>query len=296
MDPGDFEILAAPESVRPFVRRCLHANRMLATPYVMRPKPTGYIYFSNRFAHRSGFEAIVDGKVTRSDSRWYLAGQIVNHDIAVRTEGYLGIIFCELSATATFRLLGLPGAALTGRAEPLRVAGDKFESLARRCFKAGTEAGRESHLAEVETFFLELAEGAGPGKPAVERAVEMFEAANGAVRVADICKEIGISQRQLARSFSHIVGLSPKFFGRVLQINWVVGLLYFNDTATLTEIAHDAGFYDQAHFNHAMRRFFREGPREFLNSDHVAFKTFLGSSRRFGPDSERPAGPATSAQ
>jgi AraC-like DNA-binding protein len=111
----------------------------------------------------------------------------------------------------------------------------------------------------------------------------MFEAAHGAVKVADICREVGIGQRQLARRFREIVGVAPKFFGQVLQINWVVGLLYFNDTATLTEIAHDAGFYDQAHFNHAMQRFFREGPRAFLKSDHVAFKTFLGASRRFGP-------------
>jgi AraC-like DNA-binding protein len=62
-----------------------------------------------------------------------------------------------------------------------------------------------------------------------------------------------------------------------------VGLLYFNDTATLTDIAHTAGFHDLSHFHRAMRRFFNEGPREFLESDHTLFRTFIGSSRRFGP-------------
>jgi AraC-like DNA-binding protein len=81
------------------------------------------------------------------------------------------------------------------------------------------------------------------------------------------------------------VGVNPKFFGQILQINWVVGLLYFNDVSTLTEMAHEAGFHDQSHFHHAMRRFFNEGPREFLASDHMHFKAFLGSSRRFGPSS-----------
>jgi uncharacterized membrane protein YhhN len=51
------------------------------------------------------------------------------------------------------------------------------------------------------------------------------------------------------------------------------------------QIAQDAGFYDQAHFNRAMQRFFREGPREFLQSDHPAFRSFLAASRRFGPSS-----------
>jgi AraC-like DNA-binding protein len=285
MEAGDFEILAAPESIRPFVRRCMYANRPLETPYVMRPKPTGYVYFSDAFG--SKFEASVNGELVQSDSRWYLGGQIVDHEIAVTVNDYLAVLFCELSATCTYRLLGLPGATLTGVTVPLRQAGERYDALARQHFTSGIETSLAEHIAEAERFFLALANDAAPGDPAVERAVEMFEAANGAVRVADICKEIGLSQRQLARSFGQIVGLSPKFFGQVLQINWVVGLLYFNDTATLTAIAHEAGFYDQAHFNHAMQRFFSEGPREFLKSDHVAFKTFLGASRRFGPDSER---------
>jgi AraC-like DNA-binding protein len=294
MQATDFEILAAPETIRPFVRRCMYANRTLEAPLIMRPKPTGYIYFSNGFVLSAGslsgggFEAIVDGAMTRSDSRWYFAGQIVDHDIEVHIRDHLGVVFCELAATAVHRLFGLPGVSLTGKALPLRVAGGQFVTLAGRCFTSGTENSPEGHLAEVETFFTALAKRAGPGDPAVEKAVALFEAANGAVKVADVCKEIGIGQRQLARRFNHIVGVSPKFFGQILQINWVVGLLYFNDAATLTEIAHDAGFYDQAHFNHAMQRFFSEGPSEFLKSEHVAFKTFLGASRRYGPASAGP--------
>ena len=33
------------------------------------------------------------------------------------------------------------------------------------------------------------------------------------------------------------------------------------------------------------RRFFNEGPRAFLTSNHVLLKTFLAVSRRFGPTS-----------
>jgi hypothetical protein len=32
-----------------------------------------------------------------------------------------------------------------------------------------------------------------------------------------------------------------------------------------------------------MRRFFNEGPGEFLRSKHVLFKEFIGTSRQFGP-------------
>jgi AraC-like DNA-binding protein len=283
VDRDDFEILAAPAALRPFVRRFLHANRPLAAPYTMRPKPTGYVYFSNVFdldPERDLWVAVVDGVPNRLTSRWNFAGQIVDHDIRVEAaRGRLSVIFAELSATALYRLFGMPAAEITGRAVPVSSAGADFESAARECFVSGWEQPAETHVAECDAFFSRLVEVARPGDIAVEHAVTMFERADGAVRVADICKEVGIGPRQLVRRFTTIVGVGPKFFGQILQINWVVGALFAKDTQTLAAIAHDAGFYDQAHFNHAMQRFFSQGPSEFLKSDHVAFKEFLGASR-----------------
>jgi AraC-like DNA-binding protein len=210
----------------------------------------------------------------------------VDHDIAVHHPNSHHALYCELSATGLHRLFGVPGEQTTGKAPPLFEIGAEFEALAHRHFIRGPEAARDEHVAEANGFFSALAERADPGDPLVEQAVALFESANGAVRVADICSRLGSDPRHLNRHFHHIVGVNPKFFGQILQINWVVGLLYFNDTVTLTQMAHEAGFHDQSHFHRAMKRFFNEGPREFLASDHLLFKTFLGESRRFGPASE----------
>lgn len=249
----------------------------------MRPKPTGYMYFSNFLQISQGDYISINGKKNGPDGRWYLPGQIIDHDIEVRVDRSDLVIFCEFAATGRYRLLGLPGDAYIGQSPTLASACPEYEPIARACFVAGPNAPRSVHLEEVNDFFSRLAERARPGDPQIERAVEMFEAANGAVRVAAVCAEVGLSPRQLNRRFRHIVGVGPKFFGQILQINWVVSLLYSGDTATLTEIAHEAGFYDQAHFNHAMQQFFSEGPREFLQSEHIFFKAFLGESRKFRP-------------
>jgi AraC-like DNA-binding protein len=300
MDATDVEIIDAPQALKPFVRRYLYGNRRFAAPVTVRPKPTGYIYFSNNFGlserdfavvdgaavpRHSRWVATVDGEAFPFRSRWHIAGQIMDHDIAVRYDEGIQVLFGELAATGLQRLFGVPGARITGRPPPLAELAPDFEQLARKCFVRGPEASRDEHVAEANSFFLALAERADPGDPLVEEAVAQFEAANGAVRVADICRQLDVSPRHLNRVFRHIVGVPPKFFGQALQINWVVGLLYFNDSDTLTAIAHEAGFYDQAHFIHAMQRFFNQGPSEFLRSNHVQFKTFLGASRRFGPTS-----------
>jgi AraC-like DNA-binding protein len=285
VDAGELETVAAPDAIKPFVRRYMYANRRLEAPLTVRPKPTGYCYFLDSFSLSGPRAAVVDGEIFQQVSRWHFAGQIMDHDIVVQYGDSLQILFCELAATGLHRLFGVPGARITGKAPSLAAVAPDVEPLARAHFVRGPEASREEHVAQANAFFLALAERAGPGDPLVEEAVARFEAANGAVRVADLCKELSVNPRQLTRMFRHIVGVPPKFFGQVLQINWVVGLLYFNDSETLTRIAHEAGFYDQAHFGHAMQRFFSEGPSEFLRSDHIQFKTFLGASRRFGPGS-----------
>jgi AraC-like DNA-binding protein len=284
MDAAEAEIVASPEALKPFVRRFLYANRRLDAPVTVRPKPTGYCYLVNYFGPLPDL-VTVDGESVRPLSRWHVPGQIVDHDIVVRQAGSMQVLWCELAATGLYRLFGVAGARITGKAPTLAELGPHFEPLARAHFVRGPEASRAEHVAEAEAFFLVLAERAGPGDPLVEEAVARFEDAHGAARVADICRQLSVSPRHLNRRFRHIVGVPPKIFGQILQINWVVGLLYFNDTETLTRIAHEAGFYDQAHFGHAMRRFFNAGPGEFLRSKHVLFKEFLGTSRQFGPGS-----------
>jgi len=284
MERGEFEIIVPPEELRPFVRRYLYANRKLEAGATFNAKPTGYAYFSNFFGAQGGDYGIIDGRRFKRENRWSFFGQITDHDVAFYHAQSLQLIAGELTATAHHRLFGISGSRVLGLAAPLEEVAPEAALIARECFALGTGASRDDHVEEANTFVSRLAARALPEDPVVERAVAMIEAANGAIRVADISREIGVGERQLNRRFNQFVGLSPKYYARILQINWVVGLLYANDAARLSEIAQEAGFYDQAHFNRAMQRFFREGPREFLRSDHPAFRSFLAASRRFGPD------------
>lgn len=283
MDPDGIEIVPGAAELRPLVRRYMYADRRLDAPLVIRPKPTGYAYLVHFPRPPVSSHVLVDGQAIPLHSRWHIAGQIVDHDIAVRHIGRHQALYCELGASAQHRLFGVPGEATTGKGPSLGDVAANVEALAREHFTLGPDATRDEHIAQANAFFLALTPGAAPGEPLVEEAVRLCEAAHGAVRIADICQELDVDPRQLNRRFNHIVGVSPKFFCQALQINWVVGMLYSNDTVTLTQMAHEAGFHDQAHFHRAMRRFFDEGPREFLRSDHVLFKAFLGTSRRFGP-------------
>ena len=62
MEPADVETVPVPDQLRQFVRRYVYANKRLATPLVLRPKPTGYIYFASFFGNRSDYFCVVDGQ------------------------------------------------------------------------------------------------------------------------------------------------------------------------------------------------------------------------------------------
>ena len=209
MDPADVETVPAPDQLRPFVRRYVYANQRLQSPLVLRPKPTGYTYFANFFRKSSGYFAMVDGQRVPFNLRWHLPGQIVDHDIAVHYPDTHEALYCELAATALHRLFGVPGDKTTGKAPPLSEIEAGFEALARKHFVLGPEGTRDQHAGEANAFFLRLAERAGPGDQIVEAAVALFEAANGAVRVADVCEQLGADPRHLHRRFTHIVGVNP---------------------------------------------------------------------------------------
>jgi AraC-like DNA-binding protein len=285
VDATDLDVVMPPEALTPFVRRYIYADVELAHPLAIQPKPTGYMYFVNCFGDSGGDFVSVDGDRRPRWSRWYFVGQIVDHAIRIDYATRLAWIACEFSPTAFYRLFGIPAVRITGMVPPLQAVRPDLASFAEENFRQRLGAPREQHVDELSLFLSKLAERSGAPDPVVERAVAMFEAANGAVRIDDICRAVGVGPRHLNRRFVQLVGIGPKYFGQILQINWVVGLLYFDNQGTLAAIAQEAGFYDQAHFNRAMHRFFREGPREFLKSEHVAFKTFIGASRRFGPGS-----------
>jgi hypothetical protein len=195
MDPTDVEMHPAPEQLRPFVRRYMYINQRLQEPMVVRPKPTGYTYFANFFGGAAAYYVVVDGQTYPQSSRWHLPGQIVDHDIAVHHADSHQALYCELSATGLHRLFGVPGEQTTGKAPPLVEIGAELDALARQHFVRGPESTRDEHIAEANAFFLALAKRAGSGNPLVEDAVALFEAKNGAVRVAEICERLGADPR-----------------------------------------------------------------------------------------------------
>ena len=108
-----------------------------------------------------------------------------------------------------------------------------------------------------------IREAGGPAQ-AVTRAWQELSRTGGRVRIQELVGEIGWSERHFATQFRAQFGLSPKAFARVLRFGRAVRALTTSRGSTLSDVALDCGYFDQAHFTRDFGDFAGVTPLELL--------------------------------
>jgi AraC-like DNA-binding protein len=96
--------------------------------------------------------------------------------------------------------------------------------------------------------------------PAVAHALDHF---NRTADVRKVVKQTGYSHRRFIELFNRAVGLTPKFYCRVLRFQQVIERLAASPGATRVDVALDAGYSDQAHLSREFREFAGITPSEY---------------------------------
>ena len=101
--------------------------------------------------------------------------------------------------------------------------------------------------------------------PAVAYVAAQIRRHSGAVLLAELRGETGLSKTQLATAFREQIGVTPKLYSRIIRFRHVLEML--NEGAgSLAAIALDAGYYDQPHMNAEFRELSGYSPTEFLSA------------------------------
>lgn len=269
-------VIHGPRDVlRPFVRRLMVADTDLPEEKVVRVAPTGYNYMDWHARGRS--RVLMDGEPT-DYGEFHFTGQLRGQRVEVVHSGHLTHIIAEFTATGLMRLIHVPGSAIFGAPTPVaKVSPDCARVLSPLpSLVAGSVQERVDAFQDV---LCGLVDDAGPPIEHVEQAVSMIESASGLVRIAELCRTLGVSQRHLARTFTDVVGIGPKYFAKVVQLNTTLGALLSRDREQISSVAHDFGYSDHAHFVHVMGELLRIGPTMFLESHDDVLATFLARSQ-----------------
>lgn len=104
----------------------------------------------------------------------------------------------------------------------------------------------------------------------------------GLVKVSEIFEEFNVSKVTLHKHFINKVGLTPKKVSQIWRMNHLLQMKEEQPEMSLTALALEAGFYDQAHFIKYFNLLFGMSPRKFfLQNSHLIKVAHQNISRRF---------------
>tara|TARA_R110002124_G_scaffold167270_2_gene334639 strand:+ start:161 stop:976 length:816 start_codon:yes stop_codon:yes gene_type:complete len=127
----------------------------------------------------------------------------------------------------------------------------------------------------LENFLLEKLHDNTTIDNIVKQTVDALFSSNGAESITSILKKDLSKRRQLERNFKKLIGVSPKQLGKVIRLQTALKMLLNKKTDTLTNIAYQSDYYDQAHFIKDFKEFTGINPKEFLGNDHMALSTLF---------------------
>ncbi|MDN3523548.1 helix-turn-helix domain-containing protein [Halomonas ramblicola] len=154
-------------------------------------------------------------------------------------------------------LPGMGGAVLGEAPEALAEAGlMPAEALRRRSLvelheRLAAVVGFEARIALLERHLLAGLNEVEAPPPLLGGALAWLQQRQGQGSIAELAEALSVSQRRLQRLFRGHLGLSPKQYARALRVAHGRALIKrAAGPGTLVEVAHDAGYFDQAHFVH----------------------------------------------
>lgn len=275
-----YSIKPVPERLRSFVRRFLVVNHQSDIYEIVQPKPTGYSYLNWII---DGIWQVKSEGFSSTKSPIFFAGQIKDEDITCIHSGSFKHIAIEFTAFGFYQLTGIKGIdCLNKPRSPLHFSQEldiHFNQLLNQSLQLSMENGLEQHQRDLEASLLAMTNNQHSVPDYLIEGVKKIEDNNGLITIQEVCKDLVVSQRHFSRQFTDIVGLPPKYFSRVLQMNKALQALLDSDRNYLSHIASEAGYYDEAHFIRVIKHFFNNSPSQFLNSQQETLFSFLGKSR-----------------
>lgn len=135
----------------------------------------------------------------------------------------------------------------------------------------------EKRIELVESFLLERLTDANTIDRIVKSTVDSILKANGQLSVDELSQQIKINRRQLERKFSSTIGLSPKQLSKTIRLQATLNMLLNKKFTSLTALAYENDYYDQAHFIKDFKELTGFTPKEFYGNNLKMSSLFYGT-------------------
>lgn len=136
--------------------------------------------------------------------------------------------------------------------------------------------GTQERISIIEGFLLNRLKESSIIDTIVKTTIDTLLSSHGSTSIHTILKGDLSKRRQLERKFVQQIGMSPKQLGKVIRLQTALKhMLHASDS--LTNVAYQSEYYDQAHFNKDFKEFTGVNPKEFLGHENMTLSTIFYS-------------------
>jgi len=218
------------------------------------------------FHYRTPLACRYDGEKFERQPRSVAVSQ-TRRFLEIRPEGASGLVSVRFHPWGAYHFFPVPVSELADRQAPTDVLwGRAAVELEERLAEAD---GDQARVALVEQFLL--AQLRRHRKDDVEPLVRAVWSRRGRVAVPALCRDLGVGERRLQRTFAAALGTTPKHFARLARFLHACSLLRGGHKRGLADVALACGYYDQSHFTAEFRAFSGLTPRQFVQTANVSF-------------------------
>jgi AraC-like DNA-binding protein len=199
-----------------------------------------------------------------------VAGQIRQH-FYLQNTGLATIFGIKLQPATLGQLFQFDMNGLTERVLPLdQLMIPQLNELKSDMLQANDMPDR---LTAANNFFSTFSE----PKNSVFAGVDWIFKTRGTGTIQELSEVMAVSERQVERLFQKFIGLSPKFYCRIIRFNAIFQLLSQGEPGW-AELAYEAGFADQSHFIRNFKAFTGEEPSAYGFDEQSLANFFLKKS------------------
>ncbi len=204
-------------------------------------------------------------------SNTLLAGQIRNHFLLENTgsSGMIGIKFRPQGITTLFDINMEP---LTDDVVDLdSILPGQFDSISPILLD---DDHFSKKIAALSSFLEDSISSKETSNQLIDNVLQLIFTRNGVLSVSEIVDQLEVNERKLERSFKKSIGLSPKFYCRIIRFNYIFKLIK-EQKLSWSELAYLSGYYDQSHFIKNFQEFTGEDPSEYFFEKETMANFFL---------------------
>jgi len=214
----------------------------------------------------------ISNGATSHHAAW-LYGQINNyHDLSL--SGDIKWIIVVFQPYGAHHFWGVPAAEWRNCFFPAAEVLDTSINAVTSTLLEAKRLSQQIHL--IDTFLLRQLEKSIRPDTVVMQAVEEITKHEGTLPVEVLLRKLSVNERTLERKFKLHTGLTPKQFSGITRLNASAKRVKKMHAAnTLTDIAYESGYFDQAHFIKDFRRYTGFTPHQYQREAHPLALNFL---------------------